>query len=52
MLPEALIKSKADRKEHLVTYISGIVVWVVFIAAIVYWTIYLLKNEIAYKVEC
>ena len=43
---------KADRKKHLVTYISGIVVLIVFIAATVYWTIYLPKNEIAYKVEC
>ena len=43
---------KAGRKEHPVTYISGIVVLIVFIAATVYWTIYLPKNEIAYKVEC
>ena len=47
----AFIK-KADRKEHLASYISVIVVLIVFIAFTVYRTIYFPKNEIAYKVEC
>lgn len=41
---------KADRKEHLASYISMIVVLVVYIAVTAYRTIYFPKNEVAFHV--